>query len=403
MAERRIAAATALLTKADAEGRDLTENEQREYDGHMSQADAAAKRGAEYRDFMQAYDGIFSQSSGAPPAMRPVVANQPPRIERRTAAPKRERAIVVPSTAEYRAQAEGSDPAGGFLVPVEQSPVVVERLAPESVVLTAGPRLFTMHSDEMRVPKVATGAVVGMVAENAAIPEGNIIFAAAALVARKLAALVRASNEWLNDAIPDAREVVEEHLLREMAIELDDQFFNGNGTPPNLLGILNWPGVVSTPGTASLTDIAAAIGRVEAAYATPNAIFISPANWAAIRSERDGGATGGYVLQPDAAAATRPVVFGVPVYVSGHVGTSIVVADMKHVAVGVRDKWTVHYDPYRYSEYDQSAIRVTSRWAIAPLHTEAVQVITTGALAAADADKPAPREDKPAPSGAAKK
>ncbi|AMY12482.1 phage major capsid protein, HK97 family [Luteitalea pratensis] len=173
-----------------------------------------------------------------------------------------------------------------------------------------------------------------------------------------------------------------------MAIALDDQFFNGTGIAPELSGILTWPGVVSTPGAATLDNVAAAIARVEAAYASPTAIFISPANWSALRLERDGGATGGYVLQPDASAATRPVVFGVPVFITPHVGTSIVVADMRHVAVGVRDRVTVHYDPYRCSEFDQSAFRVTSRWAIAPLHPAAVQIITTGVEVRAEREKP---------------
>jgi len=249
---------------------------------------------------------------------------------RTTSAATREQAVLVPSMAEYRAQVEGSDPAGGYLVPVEQAPVVVERLAPASVLLAANPRLFTMNSDEMRVPMIGTGATVAMVLENQPIPEGNILFAAAALVARKVAGLVRASNEWINDAVPDGRTVVEQNLLREMAITLDDAVFNGNCTAPNLCGILHWPGVVSTPGTPTLDDIAAAIARVEAAYASPNAIFISPANWSALRLERDAGATGGYVLQPNAAEATRPVVFGVRVYITPHVGTSIVVADMRY-------------------------------------------------------------------------
>ena len=89
---------------------------------------------------------------------------------------------------------------------------VVERLAPESVLLSAGPRMFNMHSDETRVPMIGTGATVAWVLENQPIPESVIVFAAAALIARKLAGRVRGSNEWLNDAIPDARTVVEQNL-----------------------------------------------------------------------------------------------------------------------------------------------------------------------------------------------
>ena len=123
--------------------------------------------------------------------------------------------------------------------------------------------------------------------------------------------------------------------------------------------------------------------------------------------ERDGGATGGYVLQPDASAGTnnagpcrprppgatavsKPIVFGVKVYITPAVGTSIVVADMRYIAVGVRDRWSVFYNPYQYASADQTAIRVTSRWAIARLHTEAVQIITTGVAATEGRDDSKP-------------
>jgi hypothetical protein len=51
---------------------------------------------------------------------------------------------------------------------------------------------------------------------------------------------------------------------------------------------------------------------------------------------------------------------------------------MCHVAVGARDQWNVFYDQCRYSEFDQSADKVTSRWAIAPLHTAALPIIAAG-------------------------
>lgn len=375
LASVKLSSATKIREQATAENRDFTPEEERLYDGLLSGATKEADRAANYRTLEERLE-VYRSTTG-PTAEKAVPM---PQLETRAMVPtKREQAIVIPSLAEYRAaQAEATDPAGGFLVPTEQSRVVVERLAPQSVLLSAGPKLFDMNSDELRVPMVASGATVSMVAENALIPESDIVFDAALLVARKLAGLVRASNEWLSDAVPDGRQVVEQNLLRELAIKLDEQFFVGDGTAPNLSGILDWSGVTATPGAASLEDIAAAIGRVEAAFAMPNAIFISPENWSTLRGERTDGATGAYHLQPDASAATRPVVFGVPVYITPHVGASIIVADMRHIAVGTRNRWTVHYDPYRYSEYDQSAIRVTSRWAIAPLHEDAVQVITTG-------------------------
>ena len=42
------------------------------------------------------------------------------------------------------------------------------------------------------------------------------------------------------------REIVERDLMAELGQKLDEQFFGGNGTPPNMLGLLNDPNVTDT-------------------------------------------------------------------------------------------------------------------------------------------------------------
>jgi hypothetical protein len=52
------------------------------------------------------------------------------------------------------------------------------------------------------------------------------------------------------------------------------------------------------------------------------------------------------------------------------------VADTSAVGVGVRDRMTVHFDPYRFSDFDQSSVRVTSRWDMRVLNTAGVELLT---------------------------
>jgi HK97 family phage major capsid protein len=168
------------------------------------------------------------------------------------------------------AQGEGTDSLGGYTVPVEQARTIVHRLRAGSVFLKARPRIFTMTSNQLRIPRVSDSSTVAMVSENGLIPESNLTFAATTLTAHKAAGIVRCSDVWLNDLVPDAREIIEGDLLGELGQKLDEQFFGGNGTPPNILGLLNDPNVTDTAlaGAITFDAIAAAIERLETDGAT---------------------------------------------------------------------------------------------------------------------------------------
>jgi HK97 family phage major capsid protein len=386
-AARSLTEARAIHETAETAHRDLTTEERSRYDALMASArqyTTDAEREDEATRALARFHGDPVMA-----AFRPVVADAAarrsarPDVERRAIGPHVEQAVLVPSWAEYRAaQAEGTDPAGGFTVPVQQSSTIVERLQPASVLLAAGPRVFVMSSDSLRIPKIGTGVTAAMVAENAPIPETNIVFDAVGLTARKIAGFVRSSNEWLADSVPDARSIVETDLLRELARKLDEQFFAGSGTPPDMTGLLHQAGITSTPlvGTIDLDGIAAAIERIEADGGTPSAIFMSSATWGALRVAKDGDTR--YMLNPDPSGEASKRLFGVTVFVTPYVEDAVIVADMAMVAVGVRDHVTMFFDPSRFAEYDQSLVRMTARFDIGVLHAAGVEIITPGALAA---------------------
>jgi HK97 family phage major capsid protein len=211
-----------------------------------------------------------------------------------------EHAPLVPSLRESRVvQAEGTDSLGGYTVPEQVSSSIVQRLEPASVFLAAGPRIFVMTSNVLRIPKIGSGTTAALVAENAPIPETNVTFADSVLTARKIAAIVRSSNECLEDSVPDGRQIVERDLLRELGRKLHEQFFGGNGTAPNMRGLLNQPGIDDTAvsGAITLDAVAEAVERLEANGATPNAILVGPAVWGAVPRLKDGDQR--YMLAPD--------------------------------------------------------------------------------------------------------
>lgn len=381
-AERLLNEARALHQAAETRGSDLSTEERTQYDALMASARQAAtdaEREAEMRGALTRVMGGNDSAGAFRTADGRTVTP-----ETRTALPGKDerRALIVLPTAEYRdAQATTPDADGGYTIQPEVWSNVVDRLRPRSVLLAAQPALFLMTSSTLSIPKIGTGAAAGFVEENEPIPASKIGFLRLLLTARKLAARVIASSEWLADsAAGGGRFIVEMNLLREIATTFDDKMFNGDGLDGEPTGLLNaGVGVLRTAinGVVTLDDIAAAIGRVEAANATPSAIFMHPGAWASLRVERDSGSSGAYMLTPAGVAEDgQRRIFGVPVFLSAHLGTSVIVADMSMIAVGMRQAASTLYDPYSLSANDQVAIRVTSRWDIGILFDAAVDILT---------------------------
>jgi HK97 family phage major capsid protein len=64
------------------------------------------------------------------------------------------------------------------------------------------------------------------------------------------------------------------------------------------------------------------------------------------------------------------------VYLTPLLSNAVIVAEMRQIAVGVRDRVTLFHDDGRYAEYDQSLIRLTARFDIGVLNAAAVKLLT---------------------------
>jgi HK97 family phage major capsid protein len=125
------------------------------------------------------------------------------------------------------------------------------------------------------------------VAEGAAKPESALIFAQVTELVSKIAHWLPVTEEMLEDVAAIAS-YIDARLRLGVALAEEDQLLNGNGTPPNLLGLLNRAGLATPIAQGVAPDTAAdAIFRQVAAIATtsfvyPDGIVINPTNWANI-------------------------------------------------------------------------------------------------------------------------
>lgn len=157
-------------------------------------------------------------------------------------------------------------------------------------------------------------------------PEATLEFEEATSAVRTIAHWIPVTNAMLADA-PQIRGIIENRLVYGLNQRLETQILGGNGTPPNLLGILG--SGIQTLGVAAGATYGGSATVADAAYAAmvqvqvtglamPDAFVFNPVDWAAVRLSRESAVTGnvnpgGYLYGPPSVAGPmtlwgRPVV-----------------------------------------------------------------------------------------------
>ena len=365
--------ASATLDRAKREKRELLASEKRTTDAALSDAKAinALMTMVERAEADYAYVPDSQRMAGGRPA---------------------EVRGLLPSLVEYetRAMSIGSDSAGGYLAPEQQSALFFDRLRARSIMLGLATQL-PMDSSDLKVPGLSSSATAAMYAENSEITASDLAVTAITLTAKKLGAIVLASREVMADARPDLRGIIERDLISTMGLQLDYQLLEGDGAGANLRGLRRLVGVTATAlgsgsgGDITLDAISAAISRMKTANATPGAIICHPRTEAAIKLLKDGD--GHYIWQPSLSENAPARLFGLPIYTSSQISITetagsankswLAVIDPSQLVVGRRAVVEILYDPYSRSAYDQVLIRATARFAgLGCLNAAGVELIT---------------------------
>lgn len=148
-------------------------------------------------------------------------------------------------------------------------------------------------------------------------PESGLAFARETTPVESVAHYVPVTNRMLSDA-PAIRGIVDAQLMLGLDLSLETQIISGNGTAPNLDGILNDSGVQAL-GRGSDSDIDALFKAMVAVQVTglrvPTAHVVNPLNWETMRLAREGTGTGyigGYLLGPPSMVGAT-TLWGLPV------------------------------------------------------------------------------------------
>ena len=133
--------------------------------------------------------------------------------------------------------------------------------------------------------------------------------------AQYIAGFVRISRQMLDD-IPAMTSFLQARLLEKYLVAEDAQILSGNGTAPNLQGILPVATAATGAATVDVEQLVQAIAQLESSNYSATGILVNPSDWAAIMNTKNTNAA--YSLPASTVVTTDGSVSiaGIPLYKS---------------------------------------------------------------------------------------
>lgn len=157
-------------------------------------------------------------------------------------------AFNVLTPEEQKALSEGTDTAGGFLVPPDVQAEILVRTAQMSVMRRLC-RVVTTSRDKLVFPRVqahassgsiySSGFVGGWVGETPAFSDTDPTFGTFEVGIKKARVATKLGNDFLSDAASNVLAFLAQNGAENLALVEDNGFIAGLGTPLEPLGILN--------------------------------------------------------------------------------------------------------------------------------------------------------------------
>ena len=156
-----------------------------------------------------------------------------------------------------KALSEGTDSAGGYLVP-DEFVARVDEMAIEYGLVRQFANVFNVSSKTINIPKLTDEPTVVWVSEGGTISTGQPTFGQTQITIKDAGIIVPITNDLLDDAAVPITEILGRIFARAFAKAEDYQAFNGDGSV--FMGIMNHadvPTVTMGTGDTGFTSLAA--------------------------------------------------------------------------------------------------------------------------------------------------
>lgn len=282
----------------------------------------------------------------------------------------------------------GTDSAGGFSVPSQVMPQILEAMAPASAVLSAGAGILPLEDGAKAYTQVIVDTIPAAAwrAEAGSIVESDPAFRGVVVTPRSLAFRFKVSRELLMDGV-GIEQALTTVIAQAFAKELDRVALRGTGTAPEPRGILN------TTNVAAITN--GANGQAQSSLRWSNLLtavqtilaYDAPAPTAAIMAPRSlvgyaalSDTTNQPLGRPDLLREVRFLASSqVPVNLTVGASadcTEVYVGDFTKVVFAMREQASIQKLSELYAESGQIGFVGHVRADVAVLYPRAFAVIT---------------------------
>ena len=211
---------------------------------------------------------------------------------------------------------EGTDTAGGYLVPVEYDRRLVDVLTEENIMRGLATKITT--SGEHKINIAATKPAASWIEEGAAISFGEATFDQIMMDAYKLHIAIKITEELLYDNAFNLESYIIEQFGKAMANAEEDAFLNGDGKgkPTGLFHATMGGEQKCTTATANISadDVINLIYTLKRPYRRNASFIINDQTIAALRKLKDNN--GAYIWQPSLVAGEPDRIFGYAIHTS---------------------------------------------------------------------------------------
>ncbi|WP_060952399.1 phage major capsid protein [Streptomyces hygroscopicus] len=379
--------AKALLDAAEAEGRDLTAEEETTYqklNGDLDAIDTRVKDMVEAEQRAKDADAAFAQLLAKTPEAQPRGQEENSELRRWARGEVRSIDIRPEAGVSFRDLTKGTATAGGNTVPTTFYGRLVAHLIEVSGVMMAGPTVLNTASGEsIEVPVTTAHSTAAITAEAAPISESDPAFGKRTLGAYKYGVLLQASSELLTDTGVDLEGYLSMQAGRALGNALGAHLVTGTGSSQPT-GIVTSASTGKTGGTGAAGAFTAD-DLIDLFYSVISPYRNSPSCGWLMRDATMGAARklkdqqGQYLWQPSLQIGVPDTLLGKPVYTDPNMAA--VAASAKSVVFGDFSAYFVRMaGGVRFERSDDYAFNTDLTTFRAIIRADGLTVDQTGAL-----------------------
>jgi HK97 family phage major capsid protein len=227
-------------------------------------------------------------------------------------------AWTSPAVELHATTLDETTPSGGRLIVTQYQPGVLPLLFKRLVVADLLAPGTTDSTSITYMKETAFTNAAAAVAEGQPKPESTLAFDQVADAVAKIAHWLPVTDEMLDD-VAQIASYIDARLRLGLDIAEEDQLLNGNGTAPNMTGLLNRTGLTTaTVRAGSVTNAEAIFVAMMAvfngSFVMPTGTILNPSNWQTTQLSKDGN--GRYYGSGPFAGPQAPTLWGLPVVVT---------------------------------------------------------------------------------------